>query len=388
LPRHKAVDDYFAGLFMNEPLLLTPGPLTTSKTVKEAMLRDWGSRDADFIKLTRAVVDDLIRIAGADPSLGSHLCVPIQGSGTFAVEAAIDTLVPRDGRLLVLVNGAYGRRILDICNYKKRATEILEFAEDEPTRVDRLSKALSNDTSITHVAAIHCETTSGILNPLEDIAEVVRASGRKLIVDAMSTFGAIDIGAEELGLSAVIASSNKCLEGVPGMGFAVIKAEDMAGAAGNATSLSLDLHDQWQNFQKSGQWRFTPPTHVLAALARAIQEFKDEGGIAGRGRRYSDNCRILMDGMADLGFEPLLDEALQAPIIVTYHAPCDENYEFGVFYDALRDKGFAIYPGKITKADSFRIGCIGRIDGDDIRRALAAISETLAEQNIVKRGPA
>ncbi|MDP6644349.1 MAG: 2-aminoethylphosphonate--pyruvate transaminase [Rhodospirillales bacterium] len=373
---------------MNEPLLLTPGPLTTSKTVKEAMLRDWGSRDADFIDLTRGVVEDLIRIAGADPSLGTYACVPIQGSGTFAVEAAIDTLVPRDGRLLVLVNGAYGRRIVDICNYMKRATEILEFAEDEPTRVDGLSEALSNDTSITHVAAIHCETTSGILNPLEDIAEVVRASGRKLIVDAMSTFGAIDIGAEELGLSAVIASSNKCLEGVPGIGFAVIKAEDMAGAAGNATSLSLDLHDQWQNFQKSGQWRFTPPTHVLAALARAIQEFKDEGGIAGRGRRYSDNCRILMDGMAELGFEPLLDEALQAPIIVTYHAPCDENYEFGVFYDALRDKGFAIYPGKITKADSFRIGCIGRIDGDDIRRALAAISETLAEQNIVKRGPA
>jgi 2-aminoethylphosphonate-pyruvate transaminase len=372
---------------MNEPLLLTPGPLTTSKTVKQAMLRDWGSRDGDFIQLTRGVCDALTRIAGADPASGRYACVPIQGSGTFAVEAVVDTMVPRDGRLLVLVNGAYGRRIRDICAYINRDCEILECAEDEPTPVDRLADTLNGDASITHVAAFHCETTSGILNPLEDIARVVAGAGRKLIVDAMSTFGAIPIDAEALGLSAVIASANKCLEGVPGMGFAVIDSNDLAAAAGNATSLSLDLHDQWQNFEKTGQWRFTPPTHVLAALAQAIQEHGEEGGIAGRGRRYADNCRILRDGMEEMGFVPLLSDDLQAPVIVTYHAPSDENYDFGAFYDGLHAKGFAIYPGKITKIDSFRIGCIGRIDGDDIRRALAAISETLAEQNIVKRGP-
>jgi 2-aminoethylphosphonate-pyruvate transaminase len=373
---------------MDEPLLLTPGPLTTSKTVKQAMLRDWGSRDRDFIELTRVVCDELTRIAGADPKSGRFACVPIQGSGTFAVEAVVDTLVPRNGRLLILVNGAYGRRIQKICAYINRDCEILECAEDEPTPVDRLAGILDGDASISHVAAFHCETTSGILNPLEDIAGVVAGAGRKLIVDAMSTFGAIEIDAERLGLSAVIASANKCLEGVPGMGFAVINADDLAGAAGNATSLSLDLHDQWQNFQETGQWRFTPPTHVLAALAQAIREHDEEGGIAGRGARYADNCRILRDGMAAMGFQPLLTEEVQAPIIVTYHAPMDDNYDFGAFYDALHAKGFAIYPGKITKADSFRIGCIGRIDGDDIRQALAAISETIAEQNIVNRGPA
>lgn len=372
---------------MNEPLLLTPGPLTTSKSVKEAMLRDWGSRDGDFIELTRGVCEALTRIAGADPASGAYACVPIQGSGTFAVEAVIDTMVPRGGRLLVLVNGAYGRRIQDICAYINRDCEILECAEDAPTPVDRLAERLAGDASISHVAAFHCETTSGILNPLAEIAEAVTGAGRKLIVDAMSTFGAIPIDAEGLGLTGVIASANKCLEGVPGLGFAVLNAADLAIAAGNATSLSLDLHAQWRYFQDTGQWRFTPPTHVLAALAQAIKEHADEGGIAGRGRRYADNCRILRDGMADMGFKALLSDDLQAPTIVTYHAPVDENYDFGAFYDALHAKGFAIYPGKIAQIDSFRIGCIGHIDGNDIRRALAAIAEIVAEQNITRRGP-
>ncbi|MBT4670728.1 MAG: 2-aminoethylphosphonate--pyruvate transaminase [Rhodospirillaceae bacterium] len=371
---------------MNEPLLLTPGPLTTSKSVKEAMLRDWGSRDGDFIELTRGVCESLVRIAGADPASGAYACVPIQGSGTFAVEATIDTMVPRNGRLLILINGAYGRRVQEICAYINRDCEILECAEDAPTPVDRLAEVLAADASITHVAAFHCETTSGILNPLPKIAQVVTAAGRKLIVDAMSTFGALPINAEALGLSGVIASANKCLEGVPGMGFAVLKTDDLADAKGNATSLSLDLHAQWQNFQNTSQWRFTPPTHVLAALAQAITEHEGEGGIAGRGRRYADNCRILRDGMAAMGFEALLPNDLQAPTIVTYHAPADPNYDFGAFYDALHAKGFAIYPGKIAKTNSFRIGCIGHIDGDDIRRALAAIAEILDEQNIVSRG--
>jgi len=371
---------------MNEPLLLTPGPLTTSKSVKQAMLRDWGSRDGDFIELTAGVCEALTRIAGADPASGAYSCVPIQGSGTFAVEATIDTMVPRDGRLLILINGAYGRRVRDICAYINRDCDILECPEDAPTPVDQLAAKLAQDASISHVAAFHCETTSGILNPLAEIAEAVNGAGRKLIVDAMSTFGALPIDAEALGLSAVIASANKCLEGVPGMGFAVLKTDDLADAAGNATSLSLDLHAQWQNFEDTKQWRFTPPTHVLAALAQAISEHEDEGGIAGRGRRYAGNCRILRDGMKAMGFDALLPDDLQAPIIVTYHAPVDANYDFGAFYDALHAKGFAIYPGKIAKIDSFRIGCIGAIDGDDMRRALAAIAEILTEQNIVNRG--
>ena len=370
----------------NEPLLLTPGPLTTSRSVKEAMLRDWGSRDGEFIQLTKGVCEALTRIAGADACAGTYTCVPIQGSGTFASEAVIDTMVPRGGRLLVLVNGAYGKRVQEICTYTGRDCVVLEWPEEVPVSPSQVADALAGDSAITHVVAFHCETTSGILNPLNEIADAVRVAGRKLVVDAMSTFGAIEINAEALGLTGVIASSNKCLEGVPGMGFAILNLADLEGAAGNATSLSLDLHDQWRNLQKAGQWRFTPPTHVLAALDQAIKEHAEEGGIKGRGRRYTDNCRILRDGMAELGFEPLLDDDLQAPVIVTYHAPADENYDFGAFYDALHTKGFAIYPGKIAKAASFRIGCIGRIYGDDIRRALGAIAETLDEQNITIRG--
>ena len=350
------------------------------------MLRDWGSRDGDFIQLTKGVCQALTRIAGADVGTGTYTCVPIQGSGTFAAEAVIDTMVPRGGRLLVLVNGAYGKRAQEICTYTGRDCVVLEWPEGVPVSPSQVADALAGNSAITHVVAFHCETTSGILNPLKEIADVVRAAGRKLIVDAMSTFGAIEINAEVLGLTGVIASSNKCLEGVPGMGFAVLNMADLEGAAGNATSLSLDLYDQWRNFQETGQWRFTPPTHVLAALDQAIKEHAEEGGTEGRGQRYTDNCRILKNGMAELGFEPLLAEDLQAPVIVTFHAPADKNYDFGAFYDALHTKGFVIYPGKIAKADSFRIGCIGRIYGGDIRRALAAIAETLDEQNITIRG--
>ena len=369
----------------NPYLLLTPGPLSTTRSVKEVMLRDWCTWDDDY---NQGVVQVIRRtLVGLATRAKGYTSVLMQGSGTFAVEALVGTAIARDDKLLVLANGAYGRRVARIAQVLAIDHAVIDSGERDPLDPDQVDKALAEDPAITHVAMVHGETSTGMLNPIATVGDVVRRRGRIFIVDAMSTFGAIPIDAEALGLSAVIASANKCLEGVPGMGFAVIDSNDLAAAGGNATSLSLDLHDQWQNFEKTGQWRFTPPTHVLAALAQAIQEHGEEGGIAGRGHRYADNCRILRDGMEEMGFVPLLSDDLQAPVIVTYHAPSDENYDFGAFYDGLHAKGFAIYPGKITKIDSFRIGCIGRIDGDDIRRALAAISETLAEQNIVKRGP-
>ncbi len=367
------------------PLLLTPGPLTTSRSVKEAMLRDWGSRDHEFIALNATVRQRLTALAGAE---ASHVTVPLQGSGTFVVEAMLGTLVPRDGRLLVLVNGAYGERMLRIAQYHGREARALRTPEDLPNDPGALDRALAEDPAITHVAVVHCETTSGILNPLYEIAEVTARHGRRLLIDAMSAFGALPLDAREIRFEAVAASANKCLEGVPGVAFAILEREALLAAAGNCPSLALDLHDQYLAMEKNGQWRFTPPTHVLAAFHQALIEHAEEGGVEGRGRRYRENCRILVEGMRRLGFVPLLPEEYQAPIIVTFRLPGDPAFLFEDFYDRLRRKGFVIYPGKLTVAPSFRIGCIGRVTAEDMRRAVAAVAETMQEMGVASGRPA
>jgi 2-aminoethylphosphonate-pyruvate transaminase len=367
-----------------DPWLLTPGPLTTSRSVKEAMLHDWGSRDRNFIAINRKVRERLVALAGGE---GTHVCVPLQGSGTFVVEATVGTLMPRDAKALILVNGAYGQRIAKICDYYQRRYTILETPENIPCSAADLDAALSADAALSHVFVIHCETTSGILNPVAEVAEVTARHGRKLIIDAMSAFGAVPLDAREVPFDAVVASSNKCIEGVPGVGFAIIRESLLKECKGNAPSLTLDLYDQWQTMEKTAQWRFTPPTHVIAAFEQALREHEEEGGVAGRGARYRRNCKILVDGMRELGFETLLPDALQAPIIVTFHMPADPSFVFQDFYDNLGERGFVIYPGKLTVADSFRIGCIGRLGDDEMRAALVAVRETLEQMGVTRCGP-
>ena len=369
------------------PYLLTPGPLTTSDTTKGAMSRDWGSRDPEFIAMTARVCRRLEVIAGVTGDSGSHVCVPVQGSGTFAVEATLDTLIPRDGKIVILVNGAYGERMAEICRYIGRDHKVMTFDENTPVDPEAVAATLAADDNISHVAVVHCETTSGILNPLSDIAEVIAGAGRRLLIDAMSSFGALPLDVGEIKCDAVIASANKCLEGVPGLGFAIMERAALAASERNATSLSLDLFAQWRYLEKTGQWRFTPPTHVIAALDQALEEFDAEGGAAGRGARYADNCRTLIDGMRALGFEPFLSDNLQAPIIVTFHSPADPNYDFETFYDRLKAGGYAIYPGKLTKADSFRIGCIGRVGPEQMEGVLAVVTEALAAMGITNCSP-
>jgi 2-aminoethylphosphonate-pyruvate transaminase len=367
------------------PLLLTPGPLTTSAATKEAMLRDWGSRDEAFIALTERVRRSLVDMVHGEDRI---VAVPVQGSGTFAVEATIGTLVPREGKLLVLVNGAYGKRMVEMTRRMGRAVEALEVPEDKVPDLEALDAALACDAAITHVAAVHCETTSGILNPIEAIATIVARHRRGLIIDAMSAFGALPIDSRRLPFEAVVASSNKCLEGVPGLGFALIEKQALGRAAGNCHSLSLDLHAQWKGFEANGQWRFTPPTHVLAAFDAALAQHAREGGVAGRGARYAANHKALVAGMRALGFETLLPDHLQAPIIVTFHRPADPAFDFERFYRAIAARGFLIYPGKLTVADSFRVGCIGQVFGADIARAIDAMKAALAEQGVTHCGPA
>ncbi len=368
-----------------DPFLLTPGPLTTAPETKQAMLHDWGSRDAGFIETNASVRRRILTIANAAQD---HVCVPLQGSGTFAVEATLGTLVPRGGKSLILINGAYGQRMAKIHDYMARAYETLETPEDTPPDPQDVERIIKGDGDITHVIMVHCETTSGILNPVEEIAEICAAQGRAFIIDAMSAFGAIEIDAQKVHFDAVMASSNKCLEGVPGMGFAIIRKSALETCKGNAHSLSLDLYDQWQAMEANNQWRFTPPTHVIAAFSKALDLYDAEGGLAGRHARYAANHRILIDGMRDMGFKTLLSDNLQAPIIVTFHIPGDAKFVFQSFYDALKDKGFVIYPGKLTVADSFRIGCIGQLGETEMTGALEAVRQTLTEMGVTDCAPA
>ena len=357
-----------------DPWLLTPGPLTTSPTVKQAMLHDFGSRDGTFIDINASVRQRLVNIIdGAD----SHVCVPLQGSGTFVVEAMIGTFIPADGKLLVLVNGAYGHRIARICNCIGRDYVIQETAEDVPVDLEQLDRNLAGDGEITHVAVIHCETTSGILNPVKEVADIVAHHGRGLLIDAMSAFGAIPLSTRDVKFDALVASSNKCLEGSPGMGFCLADKAALQDTQGNSPSLCLDLYDQWVAMEGNGQWRFTPPTHAILAFNQALDEFEAEGGVEGRGGRYRENYRILVDGMRKLGFRTLLRDELQAPIIVTFHMPDNPKFDFNRFYNNLSEQGYIIYPGKLTVADSFRIGCIGRLGAEQMHGALAAIKNTM-----------
>lgn len=361
------------------PILLTPGPLTTSDRTRQAMLRDWGSWDGDFNRITARIRERVLDIVHGK---GTHECVPMQGSGTFSVEAAVGTLVPRDGHVLVPSNGAYCQRLARICRVLGRKVTTIDYTEDRQVQPADVDRALAADPSITHVAVVHCETGAGVLNPLHDIALVAARHGRGLIVDAMSSFGALEIDARKTPFDAVIAASGKCLEGVPGMGFVVVRRTVLEKAEGNCHSLSMDLHDQWVYMEKSTQWRFTPPTHVVAALDEAIAQYLEEGGLAARGARYARNCKTLVDGLARLGLRSFLDASIQAPIIVTFHAPDDANYDFKTFYQEVKKRGYILYPGKLTQVETFRVGCMGHFGEAGIPGAVDAIAQTLQAMGI------
>jgi 2-aminoethylphosphonate-pyruvate transaminase len=361
------------------PLLFTPGPLTTQLETRRAMLDDWGSREPSFIAMTAELRRRLLDIAGGQRS---HVAIPLQGSGTFIVEAAIGTLVGPADTLLVLVNGAYGERMVEIAHRLGRKVEALRWPENQAVDPAAVERALADNPAVTHVALVHCETTSGLLNPLAAVAAVVARQRRAFILDAMSSFGALPLDLRQTPITAVLASSNKCLEGVPGIGFALVEAKAIERAKRVAPSLSLDLHDQWRGFESNGQWRFTPPVQVVAALVEALRVLEAEGGPAARGAHYAANFRTLADGMKKLGFRLFLDESIQAPIIATFRSPQDSRFRFDDLYTALAARGFIIYPGKLTQAQSFRIGCIGALEPEDFERLVTAIGEIMAEQGL------
>jgi 2-aminoethylphosphonate-pyruvate transaminase len=355
--------------------LFTPGPLTTAPDVRAAMTRDWGSRAPDFIALTAELRERLLEIANGR---NSHIAVPLQGSGTFILEAAVATLVGPGHKLLVLINGAYGRRMVEIARRMGRAVETIAWAEDAPVAPAEVAARLAADAAISHVAVVHCETTTGIVNPLAEIAAVVAQAGRALIVDAMASFAALPIDLATLPIAALLASSNKGVEGPPGLGFALVERERLIDAAGRSPSLSFDLHAQWQGFEKDGQWRFTPPVQVVAGTVEALRLLEAEGGPPARLARYRRNLAILREGLEPLGYRLYLDPALQGPTIATFRPIAGRPFDFAALYAALAARGLLIYPGKLTAQDSFRIGCIGALDTADFESLVAAFAEYAA----------
>ncbi|MEK7684554.1 MAG: 2-aminoethylphosphonate--pyruvate transaminase [Verrucomicrobiota bacterium] len=361
--------------------LFTPGPLTTSLAVKQAMLHDAGSWHFEFNEIVRQVREKLLAAAGVSREQGFE-AILLQGSGTFGVEAVLASVLPPQGKLLVLANGAYGERIAQMAAHLRIAATVLRSPENQLPDLETLRRTLASDAALTHVAVVHCETTTGLLNPITEIGQIVKQSGRIHIVDAMSSFGAIPIDFAAAGIDFLVSSANKCLEGVPGFSFVIGRRALLLAAEGHARSLSLDLLGQLKGFEKNGQFRYTPPTHSILAFAEALREFEMEGGVAGRAARYRANHAALVEGMKRLGFQVYLDPKVQSYIITSFYYPDDPKFTFAEFYRRLSDKGMLIYPGKISQVDCFRIGTIGRIFDSDIRQLLAAVRDTIDEMGI------
>lgn len=359
---------------MRPYLLLTPGPLTTTETVKSAMMSDWCTWDKDYNEgIVEVIRKELVNIASGKPE--EYTAVLMQGSGTFCVEATLGSVVRPEDHLLVAANGAYGKRMGVIADYYKLNCHVMRFEETEAVDPKAIDAYLTEHQEVTHVSVVHCETTTGVLNPLAEIAEVVKRHGKTLIVDAMSSFGGVPIDMAELGIDFLISSANKCIQGVPGFGFIIARRSLLEQCKGVARSLSLDIYDQWETMEKGhGKWRFTSPTHVVRAFMQALTELKEEGGVAARHARYEENHRTLVEGMRSLGYKTLLPDEWQSPIITSFYYPSAE-FDFNAFYQALKAKGFVIYPGKISQADTFRIGNIGDVHPADVRKLTEIIGQ-------------
>ena len=359
---------------MRPYLLLTPGPLTTTETVKSAMMSDWCTWDKDYNEgIVEVIRRELVGLATSRPE--EYTAVLMQGSGTFCVEATLGSVVRPDDYLLVAANGAYGKRMGTIAEYYKLNCHVMRFEETEAVDPKTIDEYLTSHPEVTHVSVVHCETTTGVLNPLAEIAAVVKRHGKVLIVDAMSSFGGVPVDMAALGIDFMISSANKCIQGVPGFGFIIARRSLLEQCKGVARSLSLDIYDQWDTMEKGhGKWRFTSPTHVVRAFMQALTELKEEGGIAARYARYRENHRTLVEGMRSLGYRTLLPDEWQSPVITSFYYPT-ADFDFNTFYQKLKAKGFVIYPGKISQADTFRIGNIGDVHPDDFRRLVDTIRE-------------
>ena len=359
--------------------LLTPGPLTTTETVKKEMLFDHCTWDDDYKQITQSIRRQLLSLAHVSGE--DYTVVLMQGSGTFGVESVLTSVTGDHDRLLIAANGAYGERMADIAAHAGIPFLLYSQSYDKVPDPEEIGVLLEQNPDITHVAMVHSETTSGILNDIASVAKVVKGAGKTFIVDAMSSFGGVDIPVGDLGIDFLVSSANKCIQGVPGFSFIICNREKLIESKGKARSLSLDLYDQWETMEKDGKWRFTSPTHVVLAFRKALDELKEEGGIKKRNERYTQNHKILIENLAKLGIKPYVGADVQGPIITTFYYPENHHFSFQEMYEYIKERGYAIYPGKVTDADTFRIGNIGEIYPEDMVKVTAIISEFLKETN-------
>ncbi len=368
-----------------KPLLLTPGPVSVSATTKAAMMVDRPSGDVEF---QQDVVVARRYLVGLIHGEGQYTAIPVPGSATSANEAAMTTLVPRGGRLLIHTNGVYGDRLIEIARALHVPHTVIRTPPFTPATAQQFEDALQEDPAITHVMVVHCETSVGVLNPLEPVADLCQRYSKGLLIDAVASFGAIDIDARRLRFDAVILSSNKCMQGVPGVGWAVVQTQALESAKGNSQSLTLDLWDQNQHIERTGVFRYTPPTQVVAAFAQACREHEAEGGTAARGARYQRNWRRLVDGMRQMGFRTVVPDAFASPIVATFHNPDHPAFSFQALFEGMKRRGFVIFPGRLALANTFRIACMGIVTEDDIAEAMTAVAETMQEMGVPEFGRA
>ncbi len=361
--------------------LLTPGPLTTTDTVKQEMLFDHCTWDDDYKAITQRIRTQLLELAHVSEQ--EYTAVLMQGSGTFGVESVLSSVIGAKEKLLICANGAYGERMGEIARFNQIPYTQYDEHYNRVPSAEKIERMLREDPSITHVAMVHSETTTGILNDIESVGKVVYESGKTFLVDAMSSFGGVEIPVRDWHIDFLISSSNKCIQGVPGFSFIIANKEKLLQSRGKARSLSLNLYEQWKGMDKDGKWRFTSPTHVVLAFAKALEELKEEGGISARNRRYTENNRLLIQKMKALGFETYIDEEHQSPIITTFLYPQGVKFSFPEMYAYIKERGYAIYPGKLTEMDTFRIGNIGEIYPEDIEKVTGIIDEFLSKQKEV-----
>jgi 2-aminoethylphosphonate-pyruvate transaminase len=368
----------------DQRIILSPGPVTTSAATKRAMRRDFTPNEPDLLALTAEMRARLVAIVnGGD----RYACVPLQGVGNTANEATLGTLVPRDRRLLIVNNGFYGERLTQIAGAIGVPFRALDLPWSEPISASRLEEALAADPLVSHVAVCHVDTGTGLLNPIEPLAEITRRRGVALIVDAIASFGGLPIDAPALDLEAIVASPNKWLEGVPGIGIVIAKRAALEAAAGRSHSFCLDLHRQWRGLESDGRWRFTPPAQALAALVAALREHEREGQAA-RLERVRRNWRCLVDGLRAQGFETCLRDEVAAPVIATFFEPADPNYDRERFFELLWARGFVLFRGRLTRSPTFRIGCMGALDEAVMQRLVRAIAEAMAAMGVRDGRPA
>lgn len=358
--------------------LLTPGPLTTTETVKREMMVDHCTWDDDYKQITQWIRKKLLELAGVTEA--EYTAVLMQGSGTFGVEAVLTSSVRDGDHLLIIANGSYGLRMSEIAKHAGLSYMVYETAYDVIPDADEIKGLLAANPKITHVAMVHSETTSGILNDIEAVSRVAKEMGRIMIVDAMSSFGGMRLPVGEWGIDFMISSANKCIQGVPGFSFAICRRSALDACEGVARSLSLDLYDQWKSMEADGKWRYTSPTHTVLAFAQAIRELEAEGGVEARHARYAENNRILIEGLKKLGFRPYVGAKHQGPIITTFFYPEHKNYDFQEMYTYIKERGYAIYPGKVTDAETFRVGNIGEIYPEDMEKLCGILGDFMKEK--------